>query len=246
MGKYFKKISMILVFTLVLSFAPTPATRLLDSDSVSVAEAATKLKLTNVDSKKTLYQYLTFTIKTNVKASKCSFSSSDKKVATVSSKGVITAKKKGTATITVKYGTQKKKIKLTVKTASKNYSPSRVAKIANQRLKNVRNLNGEKMVSSLPDKLKKAYKDGKITKKEYQEYYPTDGAGYYICYYELNLNETISLGGNRLKTEGDIADDIIGYYRAGYDRYYLVEYVGKQTVTGKTYYVFHLYHARGN
>lgn len=45
---------------------------------------------------------------------KVTFSSSNKKVATVSSKGVITAKKKGTAKITVKSGSKKKTVKVTV------------------------------------------------------------------------------------------------------------------------------------
>lgn len=43
------------------------------------------------------------------------YSSSDKKIATVSSKGVITAKKKGKAVITIKSGTITKKCKITVK-----------------------------------------------------------------------------------------------------------------------------------
>lgn len=43
------------------------------------------------------------------------YSSSDKSVAAVSSKGLISAKKKGTATITVKLGTVEKKVAVTVK-----------------------------------------------------------------------------------------------------------------------------------
>ena len=46
---------------------------------------------------------------------KITFTSSDKKVATVDSKGVITAKKKGTAKITVKSGSKKVTVKVTVK-----------------------------------------------------------------------------------------------------------------------------------
>ncbi|MBR1691675.1 MAG: Ig-like domain-containing protein [Lachnospiraceae bacterium] len=45
---------------------------------------------------------------------KVTFKSSNKKVATVSSKGVVTAKKKGKATITVKAGKKTKKVKITV------------------------------------------------------------------------------------------------------------------------------------
>lgn len=46
---------------------------------------------------------------------KVSYSSSDSKIATVNAKGVITARKKGTATITVKSGKIQVKCKVTVK-----------------------------------------------------------------------------------------------------------------------------------
>ncbi|MBR1692852.1 MAG: Ig-like domain-containing protein, partial [Lachnospiraceae bacterium] len=46
---------------------------------------------------------------------KITFTSSKSKVAKVDKKGKITAKKKGTATITVKCGSKKKKVKVTVK-----------------------------------------------------------------------------------------------------------------------------------
>ena len=46
---------------------------------------------------------------------KVTFTSSNKKVAAVNSKGVITAKKKGTATITIKSGKKSVKIKIKVK-----------------------------------------------------------------------------------------------------------------------------------
>ena len=46
---------------------------------------------------------------------KVTYSSSNKKIATVSSSGVITGKKKGTAYITVKSGKIRKKVKVVVK-----------------------------------------------------------------------------------------------------------------------------------
>jgi uncharacterized protein YjdB len=46
---------------------------------------------------------------------KVTYSSSNKKIATVSSNGVITGKKKGTAYITVKSGKIRKKVKVVVK-----------------------------------------------------------------------------------------------------------------------------------
>lgn len=64
-----------------------------------------------------------FTLKATKKPSNSSqgvsFSSSNKSVAAVSSKGVITARKKGTAYITVKSGDASKKCKVTVKAAPK-------------------------------------------------------------------------------------------------------------------------------
>lgn len=84
--------------------------------SVSIsAFAATKMTLT---APKSMYTYRTSTIKVKVKNKdvsykKCTFSSSNKKIATVSSKGVITAKKAGTVKITVKLKSNKK-VKKTV------------------------------------------------------------------------------------------------------------------------------------
>ena len=79
------------------------------------AEAATKkLTLSNCTTKKTMAVGSVFTVKTNIAAKKLTFSSNKKSVATVSSAGLITAKKKGTARITVKYGSSKKKITVTV------------------------------------------------------------------------------------------------------------------------------------
>ncbi|MDO4942891.1 MAG: Ig-like domain-containing protein, partial [Lachnospiraceae bacterium] len=92
---------------------------------VTVQKSAVKVTSVSVDaSKVTLVlagknKKTTHTIKATRKpvtaTSKITYTSSDKKVATVSSSGKITAKKKGTATITVKSGTKSKKIKVTVK-----------------------------------------------------------------------------------------------------------------------------------
>jgi hypothetical protein len=65
--------------------------------------------------KKTLKVKKSFTLKITGKVGKATFTSSNKKIATVNSKGKITAKKKGTATITVKTNGIKLKCKVTVK-----------------------------------------------------------------------------------------------------------------------------------
>ena len=93
---------------------------------VQKANVATKsLKVTNastgkkVSSKVSLKRKQTLKLATSVSPvtskEKVKYSSSNKKVASVSSKGVITAKKKGSATITVKSGKKSYKIKVTVK-----------------------------------------------------------------------------------------------------------------------------------
>ncbi|MCC8106710.1 MAG: Ig-like domain-containing protein [Clostridiales bacterium] len=87
---------------------------------VTVQKSAVKTTKITVDSKKvSLKKGKTYTIKATISpitsVQKVTYSSSNKKVATVSSKGKITAKKKGTATITVKSGSKKVKIKVTVK-----------------------------------------------------------------------------------------------------------------------------------
>ncbi|WP_290755793.1 glycerophosphodiester phosphodiesterase family protein [Anaerostipes sp.] len=83
-----------------------------------------KIKFSNVSSKKTLYRGTTkkFTVKitpSKAKSRKLQWYSSNKKVATVSSKGTVTAKKNGTAYITARVKSQKSKkvrCKVTVKT----------------------------------------------------------------------------------------------------------------------------------
>lgn len=85
---------------------------------VTVKKAPTKITLN--EKTKTLKKGKTFTVKVKLPAktasNKLTFTSSNKKVAEVSSKGKITARKKGTATITVKtYNKKSEKIKIVVK-----------------------------------------------------------------------------------------------------------------------------------
>ena len=58
---------------------------------------------------------LTATVAPVTSKQKVTYSTSNKRIATVSAKGVITAKKKGTVTITVKVGRKSAKVKIKVK-----------------------------------------------------------------------------------------------------------------------------------
>lgn len=86
--------------------------------NVTVPSAATK-KISNIKSKITIKKGKSYTLKPELSPSysteKVTYSSSDKRVAVVSSQGKITGKKKGTAKITVKSGNVKVTCKVTVK-----------------------------------------------------------------------------------------------------------------------------------
>ena len=94
-------LSVFLVLALIITLVPTNV------------KAANKVKLNK--SKVTLYVGKTTTLKVKGTSKKVTWSSSNKKVATVNKKGKVTAKKKGTATITAKASGKKYKCKVTVK-----------------------------------------------------------------------------------------------------------------------------------
>ncbi len=95
--------SVLLAFALIMTAAPHNASAM----EIKVKNYAGQVKNMAVGS--------TFQIETNLSASSLKFASSKKSVATVSSKGLVTAKKKGKATISICKGTKKRKLKITVK-----------------------------------------------------------------------------------------------------------------------------------
>lgn len=93
-----------IILTLILSISMIP--------TINVS-AAKKVKLNKT--KATIYVGKTVTLKLKNNKKKVKWSSSNKKVATVSSKGKVKGKKVGKATITAKVGKKKYKCKITVK-----------------------------------------------------------------------------------------------------------------------------------
>ncbi|MCR5654001.1 MAG: Ig-like domain-containing protein [Ruminococcus sp.] len=81
------------------------------------AAAKKKIVLSKKSASLTVGKKLTLKLK-NAKSSKVKWTSSNKKVAAVTKKGVVKAKKKGKATITAKYRGKKYKCKITVKKKS--------------------------------------------------------------------------------------------------------------------------------
>lgn len=86
------------------SLAPIPVTTV----------SAASLKLKNTGAKQIMPLGSVFTVKTNKKADKVTFASNNEKVASVDSTGTITAVKKGTAKITVRFGSTKKTVTVKV------------------------------------------------------------------------------------------------------------------------------------
>lgn len=98
--KKFKKVSIILLLCMLLSVIAMP-----------VSASAARLNKTSIS----LNVGKTYTLKATGIKGKITWTSSKKSVATVSSKGFVKAKKKGTAVITAKYGNKKLTCKVIVK-----------------------------------------------------------------------------------------------------------------------------------
>lgn len=113
MNKTKKVLAVVLAFVLSLSLLP--------ANNVSAASKKVKLNKT----KATVYVGKTVTLKLKNNKKKVKWSSSNKKVATVSKKGKVKGKKIGKAIITAKVGKKKYKCKITVK---KNTTPKPTVK----------------------------------------------------------------------------------------------------------------------
>ena len=116
--KQVKKILAIML-TLVLSISMIP--------TINVS-AAKKVKLNKT--KATIYVGKTVTLKLKNNKAKVKWSSSNKKIATVSKKGKVKGKKAGKATITAKVGKKKYKCKITVKKEKNNQNVNEPTKPA--------------------------------------------------------------------------------------------------------------------
>ena len=105
------KWSLGIIFAFALFFGNVSIGPLTEHDVTVVHAAKVKLNKTKL----TLYRKKTATLKVKGTKKKVKWSSSNKKVATVSKKGKVTAKKKGTATITARVGKKKYRCNVTVK-----------------------------------------------------------------------------------------------------------------------------------
>lgn len=132
--------------------------------------------------------------------------------------------------------TTKSKAKATKKKAKKyvSYNPKKVVKLATKKVKKLGKV-------YIPDDLKAKLKDGRITKEEYKEYYPTDGVGWMAIYVDTNLKQARSVSGTRLKSENAIANYIARIYSTFPQEKFYIEYHGKEKYGSKKCYVFYCY-----
>ena len=90
------------------------------------------------------------------------------------------------------------------------------------------------------DNLKRLLKEGKITKEEYDEYYPLDGMedSYYSVFVNVDLNKATDIVGNKYGSVDAIANDIAEMMMLENDPLFNITYAGKTTLNGEVFYEF--------
>ena len=116
------------------------------------------------------------------------------------------------------------------------YSPQTVVALATSKTKGYGKI-------TLTENLDRLLSEGVITKEEYDEYYPYDGAGYYSVFVETNLREAKTTSGRLLETEDGIAQYIADMLALESGPYFLIEYVGIYSTGSSDFYEFRCYRA---
>ena len=85
--------------------------------------------------------------------------------------------------------------------------------------------------------------NGEITKEEYDEYYPYDGAGYYSVFVETDLNQAATTSGRKLGSVDGIVSYIAEMLSLETGSYFYIEYAGVHSINGTDFYEFRCYRA---
>lgn len=118
-----------------------------------------------------------------------------------------------------------------------SYSPQRVVQLATEKTKAAGKI-------YIPDDLDRMLAEGTITQEDYNDCYPTDGAGYLEFYVATDLNEARDVSGTvKFNSEDDIAANIAGMYSLLPQQYFYIEYHGTMMYGDKECYVFYCYRA---
>ena len=91
------------------------------------------------------------------------------------------------------------------------------------------------------DNLDALYASGKISKADYEDWYPYDGLGYYSVFVETDLKKASTLTGRLLESEEGIADYIAGMLLLEVDPDFYIEYAGTTTYGGNMFYEIRCY-----
>lgn len=116
------------------------------------------------------------------------------------------------------------------------YNPNEVVSLATAKTKAYGKI-------SIPEDLDRMLAAGEITKAEYDEYYPYDGAGYYSVFVETDLNQAATTSGRKLGSVEGIADYIAEMLSLESGPYFYIEYAGKTSTGGTEFYEFRCYRA---
>lgn len=115
-----------------------------------------------------------------------------------------------------------------------SYNPQTVVNLVTAKMK----ANGRIYI---PDNLSQMLAEGSITQEEYNEYYPTDGTGWFEYSVDTNLANNY-IYGQLLDTEKKIAEDITGQYMVETNMtYFYIEYNRTEMYGSKQIYVFRCY-----
>lgn len=118
-----------------------------------------------------------------------------------------------------------------------SYSPQRGVQLATEKTKAAGKI-------YIPDDLDRMLAEGTITQEDYNDCYPTDGAGYLEFYVATDLNEARDVSGTvKFNSEDDIAANIAGMYSSLPQQYFYIEYHGTMMYKDKECYVFYCYRA---
>lgn len=91
------------------------------------------------------------------------------------------------------------------------------------------------------DNLNNLLAEGKISKEEYDSYYPYDGLGYYSVFVESNLNDASTVSGRKLGSVEGIAEHIAGMMLLETDPLFNIGYAGTYNKSGVEFYEFRCY-----
>lgn len=117
-----------------------------------------------------------------------------------------------------------------------SYSPEKVVSLA------ISKCQAGGMVTT-EQHLKDNLNAGKITKEEYDEYYPLDGLedSYYSVFVNVDLNKAATTSGRALGSEEEIAQYIADMLLLESDSVFNIRYTGTTKTSGETFYEFRCY-----